>query len=84
MQTASFICPRCKKEHGIRDVRAWAADSDQFVVRTQIEEAEFFDTEALNAHAQFKADLEEEYGRPADFVAGPYTSWCLRSETKEG
>ncbi len=84
MQTTSFLCPHCKKEHGVREVSLWAADSDQLLVRTEIQEAEFFDTESLNARPQFKADLEEEYGRPADFVVGQYSGWCLREGTDEG
>jgi len=84
MQTTSFLCPHCKKEHGVREVNAWAADTDQLITRTEIEEAEFFDSESLNVRTQFKADLEAEYGRPADFVMGPYSGWCLRSESKEG
>ncbi|MDY0188784.1 MAG: hypothetical protein RBR16_12785 [Syntrophus sp. (in: bacteria)] len=79
METISIKCAHCGKEHGIRTVHVWLANSDQYVEQTQIEEAEFFDTETLNKHPQFKADLEEEYKRPADFVVGPYTGWCLRS-----
>jgi len=78
METTRFMCPHCKKEHGVREVTVWAADSDQSIIRTEIEEAEFFDTEALNTQTQFKADLEEEYGRPVDFVLGQYSGWCVR------
>jgi len=84
METTSVMCSHCKKEHGVREVAIWAADSDQYALQTQIEEAEFFDTEALNKQTQFKADLEEEYGRPVDFVIGPFSGWCLRSLEKEG
>jgi len=58
METTSVMCSHCKKEHGVREVAIWAADSDQYALQTQIEEAEFFDTEALNKQTQFKADLE--------------------------
>ncbi|SEM74249.1 hypothetical protein SAMN04489760_1416 [Syntrophus gentianae] len=80
MQTTSFMCPHCKKEHGVREASLWAADSDQVQIRTEIEEADFYDTESLNMQPQIKAELEEEYGRSVDFVLGQYSGWCLRSK----
>lgn len=78
MELTSIMCPHCRKEHGVREVTVWGGESDQSIIRTEIQEAEFFDTEALNIQEQFKADLEEEYGRPVDFVVGQYSGWCLR------
>lgn len=82
MQLTSFLCPHCKKEHGVREAKLWAPETDHVKIVTQIEEAEFFETEALNAQAQFKADLEEEYGRAPDFVIGQYSGWCLREKAE--
>jgi len=78
------MCPHCKKEHGVREVKLWAPDSDNFVIRTEMEEADFYDTESLNTQTNVKAELEAEYGRPVDFVLGQYSGWCLRSEKEEG
>lgn len=80
MYTATFMCPHCKKEHQVREVKAFAAETDNVLMQTQIEEADFYDTESLNMQQEAKAELEKEYGRPVDFVIGQYSGWCLRPE----
>jgi hypothetical protein len=79
MQTTSFMCPHCKKEHHVREANVWAGDTDCYTIQTEIEEADFYDTESLNNQINVKAELEEEYGRPVDFVLGQYSGWCLRT-----
>ena len=83
MQLTSFLCPHCKKEHGVREASVWAPETDGVELVTQMEEADFYNTELLNAQAQFKAKLEEEYGRGPDFVVGQYSGWCLREKAEE-
>jgi len=48
-----------------------------------MEEADFYDTESLNAQPEFKAKMEEEYGRAPDFEIGQYSGWCLREKAVE-
>jgi len=83
MQVTSFMCPHCKKEHGVRDVSLWIPERDGFQIVTQMEEADFYDTESLNAQPEFKAKMEEEYGRAPDFEIGQYSGWCLREKAAE-
>jgi hypothetical protein len=61
-------------------VSAWAPESDNIETLVQMEEADFYDTESLTMQKEAKEELEKEYGRPADFVVGPYSGWCLRAK----
>ena len=76
----TFMCPHCKKDHMVRVVSLWAPENDNTILRFEIEDADFYDTESLNMQAQAKAQLEEEYKRVVDFVFDTYSGWCLRSE----
>jgi hypothetical protein len=79
MQT-TFMCPYCKKDHMVREIAAWAPDTDHAMIQIEIEDADFYDTEALNSQTHVKAQLEEEYERAVDFVLERYSGWCLRPE----
>lgn len=79
----TFMCPHCKKEHMVRQAMAFSPDTDNAAIQVQMEDADFYDTEALDKQEDVKAQLEQEYGRSVDFVFAGYSGWCLRSKSAE-